>query len=676
MDRSSQQAALNAETGRHLARFPADPTSRASYVLCNPVENLLCNIPSFSTQTVNTQRKITHNRGQGHYEGGWPKEIDFGESQEISRYRRRMDKDPQFCSAVKVLCDQAAQFLDQNLAVDVFRSNFEDVLTLSDTRQLSFASTQAVFKDSVVRRPESTVHGNAATNSQDRVESATVLPPQFNPLHRRQVSRIAWHPDGCSKFVASYGAHEFLQRRLNRQVSLGRKAVNGPSLIRADTQTALRSSTANGPGAQSSEGAMSSYVWSVDNSNEPLQELVGPQCALTSCQYNVKNPDTILCGAFDGRVLFYDTRASKNYAGISLLEKSHGAAVSDAVWIQSKTGSDFCSASMDGKIMWWDNRNMAAPLDAYSVSTPTTYGSQVLEARTSEEPEQKSDKDVFAASERPLGLTALEWQLEAGPAKFLCGTEMGTGLMIQRKAKRPTEVSMWFGDQAHGGRDQHLGPIIGIKRNYAHPKCFLTVGPWSVKLWLEDFRIPIMQTTYQAAMLRAAGWSPARPGVFFACRSDGLIDFYDYFARTNEVAFSHKVSDYALTCGVISGNSRLCAVGDEIGNIHVLKLSGSLAVPPSSAEKTLVGAMLDRELRREKNIETLRKHATPSAAASSEGENSGHAQQQQQRASFGRMTNKLGLIDEEGFDKLEDSWLAHMNVDVSRKDTTFAQVSS
>ena len=80
------------------------------------------------------------------------------------------------------------------------------------------------------------------------------------------------------------------------------------------------------------------------------------------------------------------------------------------------------------------------------------------------------------------------------------------------------------------------------------------------KIWNEDanLKTPIIRTRYHNAYLSDGTWSPSRPGVFFVTRRDGWMDVWDYFYRQNEIAFSHKVSDAALTCIKINttgGNS-------------------------------------------------------------------------------------------------------------------------
>jgi dynein intermediate chain 2 len=38
--------------------------------------------------------------------------------------------------------------------------------------------------------------------------------------------------------------------------------------------------------------------------------------------------------------------------------------VYDVAWLQSKTGSEAMTASTDGRVLWWDIRRLAEPLES------------------------------------------------------------------------------------------------------------------------------------------------------------------------------------------------------------------------------------------------------------------------------------------------------------------------
>jgi dynein intermediate chain 2 len=159
------------------------------------------------------------------------------------------------------------------------------------------------------------------------------------------------------------------------------------------------------------------------------------------------------------------------------------------------------------------------------------------------------------------------------------------------------------------GAGKHHGPIYSIQRNPANTKCFLTVGDWTARIWMEDLRTPIMTTKYHSSYLTAGCWSPTRAGVFFVSRRDGVVDIWDYFYRQNEVAYSHKIGDSMLSSIAVQGavqsghgGGKLVAIGDVTGTVSLLEVCESLAVQQGN-EKKAIELMFDREMKQEKNLE-------------------------------------------------------------------------
>merc|ERR1711991_1221948 len=327
-----------------------------------------------------------------------------------------------------------------------------------------------------------------------------------------------------------------------------------------------------------------SYVWDVYNPNTPDVELMPPS-PLCCLRFNPKSTDTLVGGSYNGLVTFYDLRKAgggttkeTTPAATSLIEKSHHDPVYDIFWINSKTGNHCVSVSTDGQIMWWDTRKLAEPTEKLELNTNHAGGNQVL------------------------GGSSLEYNSEAGPSKYLVGTEQGVVLMVNLKNRKQNNGVSVF-DQSAG---KHHGPIYSIQRNPANTKCFLAVGDWTARIWMEDLRTPIMTTKYHSSYLTSGCWSPSRSGVFFVSRMDGVVDIWDYFFRQNEVAYSHKVNDATLSSIAVQGSQghggRMIAIGDVTGTVSLLEVCESLAVSQSN-EKKAIELMFDREMKQEKNLE-------------------------------------------------------------------------
>ena len=144
-----------------------------------------------------------------------------------------------------------------------------------------------------------------------------------------------------------------------------------------------------------------------------------------------------------------------------------------------------------------------------------------------------------------------------------------------------------------------------MKRNPFHVKYFLTVGDWTCRMWMEELKGPLITSPYSPSYISAAAWSPTRAGVFMLARQDGYLDIWDYHYRMNGVSLTQMVSDAPLTALSVQNGGDLAAVGDGDGVITLLNMCEGLAQAQPN-EKNLVGAIFDRETKREKNLEKLR----------------------------------------------------------------------
>mmetsp|Transcript_119494 Transcript_119494/g.343260 ORF Transcript_119494/g.343260 Transcript_119494/m.343260 type:complete len:563 (-) Transcript_119494:118-1806(-) len=482
------------------------------YIEQTVVNVTLDNITRYSEHSVNTARVQMKSRAMIHVEGGWPKEVDATEAQETLKWRKRLEKDPNFVNSVRQLCKNSIVCLEQNNTIDLFEHYFhcEEPEHLPENLSMK---TLALFKDPA----EET----------------------------RSVTKIGWHPEGPTRMVGSYSNLRF-QRMSD------------------DMPTA-------------------SFIWDVNERNVPLLEL-RTTSPLITCQYNLKNCEVLVGGCYNGLLKHYDLRAGPSPQGSSAVEVSHYDPVYDVSWLGGKTGTECVSVSSDGRLLFWDTRKFNEFTDEC-----------VLNDGNRDEP-------------KTLGGVSLEWMMEAGATKYLVGTEHGLPLLVNRRAKKAPEIGTWFGSEDRGGYGRHFGPVYGIKRNPFHTKNFVTVGDWCAKIWMEELKGPMLQTPYYPAFLTAAAWSPTRAGVFFLCRQDGRLECWDYFYRMNEVSLSQRISDHVLTAINVQGQGSLAAVGDAGGVITLMQLCDGL-VQPGPNEKMSIGQMFEREAKREKNLEAIKKQS-------------------------------------------------------------------
>mmetsp|Transcript_5082 Transcript_5082/g.7878 ORF Transcript_5082/g.7878 Transcript_5082/m.7878 type:complete len:595 (-) Transcript_5082:83-1867(-) len=316
-----------------------------------------------------------------------------------------------------------------------------------------------------------------------------------------------------------------------------------------------------------------SYVWDITNPNYPEQELV-PSSPLCCLEYNPKDGHVLVGGSYNGLVAFWDTRKGSAPVETSPIEKSHRDPVYDVAWLQpSKTGTECASVSTDGQVFWWDIRKLGEPTESLLLDI-------------------KGDGVV-------LGGVTLCYDAAGGPTKFMVGTEQGMVLSCNRKSKNPT-------DRIGATYAGHHGPIYALERHPFYPKYFLTIGDWTSRIWMEDLRTPIMTTKYHNSYLTDGCWSPTRPGVFFTTKIDGSLDIWDYFFKQNDPTLSLQVCDGGLHSLRVQDHGKLVAVGSNDGTTTLLELCDGLCVPQQN-EKQSILQMLERETKREKNLETRAK---------------------------------------------------------------------
>mmetsp|Transcript_31317 Transcript_31317/g.43427 ORF Transcript_31317/g.43427 Transcript_31317/m.43427 type:complete len:570 (+) Transcript_31317:288-1997(+) len=317
---------------------------------------------------------------------------------------------------------------------------------------------------------------------------------------------------------------------------------------------------------------VSSYVWDVNNPNTP-ETVLTPASQMVCAVYNPKDPNILISGLYNGQLSFWDNRKSTRPIDTSPIECSHRDPVYDIVWLQSKTGTECASVSTDGNTFWWDIRRMREPVE-----------SLVLQ--------EKNGNLIH-------GAVCMEYEAAAGPTKFMVGTEQGSVISCNRKAKNPQ-------DRVGASYSGHHGPVYALERNPFFAKYFCSIGDWTARIWMEDLKTPIMTTKYHDSYLMGGMWSPTRPGVFFTIKMDGTLDVWDYFYKQNDPSLSVQVTDQGLTSVRVQDLGKMTAIGAVDGSVTLLELCDGLSVMQPN-EKPAIAQMFERETKREKNLEARQK---------------------------------------------------------------------
>merc|ERR1712154_748321 len=124
----------------------------------------------------------------------------------------------------------------------------------------------------------------------------------------------------------------------------------------------------------------------------------------------------------------------------TVIEKTHSDPIYDVEWIQSQTGT--------------------GPMD------------QMVLCNDSEQEQSEQSESSSNGTKKVLyGGTSLEYRTDAGATKYLVGTEQGTIISVERKAKKDgdsqKQIKLIYGESML--KDEcfkHHGPIYSLSRNY------------------------------------------------------------------------------------------------------------------------------------------------------------------------------------------------------------------
>jgi len=392
----------------------------------------------------------------------------------------------------------------------------------------------------------------------------------------RPVSRVCWHPESSYR-IASVHCDLSFDRMNNNDFN---NRINNNYLCN------------------------DSYIWDITNPNRPYYTIkpVSPICSIA---FNKKNTDSFVCGCYNGILGVWDLRKSGNKCVEStVIEKTHSDPVYDVEWIQSRTGTEFVSVSTDGVICWWDARKLGTgPMDQMILCNDLEDNEQSNGNDDASKDDQKNNNKIL------YGGTSLEYRTDAGATKYLVGTEQGTIISVERKAKKDgdsqKQIKLIYGESTNG---KHHGPIYSLSRNYFLPKCILSIGDWMARIWTEDIKTPIMSTRYESSYLTSGVWSPTRPGVFYITKKNGELDVWDYYFKGQfQPCYTVKISEqYSLSdCKIsIKSNGKFVATGCSDGSVTILELCNSLYQSNNlNAEKQAITQLFERETNREKTLQ-------------------------------------------------------------------------
>lgn len=187
-----------------------------NYILKNPVDTSTQLCAQLGLDELNTDTIPTKQNGMFHYEGGWPKDVNFLDEEQTIRYRKKIERDDIWGQKVILLTKPALKSIHQNSAVNIYEDYFEEMES-QDMKSTFEARLFNVYHDPLYNENRK-VGCLSWTSSADQlivlsVMRNTIIPP-FLPLHDVRFDFYSWNIDNplrpLTVFRSPYSLHHAL----------------------------------------------------------------------------------------------------------------------------------------------------------------------------------------------------------------------------------------------------------------------------------------------------------------------------------------------------------------------------------------------------------------------------------------------------------------------------------
>merc|ERR1711953_214372 len=98
--------------------IPPDIEMRKNFVPINPCHMEVQAVQQMSEHYVNTEVKQMESTGVNHLEGGWPKEVNPKELEQVTRFKKKIEKDENYVGAIQRLTGIVENIIRQNNSID------------------------------------------------------------------------------------------------------------------------------------------------------------------------------------------------------------------------------------------------------------------------------------------------------------------------------------------------------------------------------------------------------------------------------------------------------------------------------------------------------------------------------------------------------------------------------
>lgn len=317
------------------------------------------------------------------------------------------------------------------------------------------------------------------------------------------------------------------------------------------------------------------YIWDLRQQYEPLSRMLPTNpCWKLACSPG--DPNLLLAGLENGHISLFDIREGPKPVASTDPYNSHGGPVSAMLYLHTRTNTEFFTGSLDGQCLWWDTRKLSKPSDKLFMSINLA-------------PKETANLN------NAQGISTFQYDKNV-PTKFLCGTEAGLVLNVNRLGKD-------HGEKIHSYWETHTGVVRAVHRSPCTYRMFITCGDYTVRIWSEEVRsAPIIVSRPYRYFVTDVAWSPRRLSSYMSICAGGFFYYWDLLRSYKDAVISKKLSDYELTNISPHETLKLVAVSDKNGSVFLLELCETM-VESGSHDKTNMSRLYERETRREHIID-------------------------------------------------------------------------
>lgn len=475
---------------------------RLKYIMGNP-QNMKTQLSKqLAFSEVETENATFEEHGMFHFEGGWPKEVNMNDEEQTLRHRKKVERDDAWGDEVKELIRCTMITSQQNNAINIYNHFFDDLAPdMGRTICMPFKS-----------------------------RTVNIIHDLWRP--QRHMCIINWMPNDNDKILTQF-SNLYIQKNSDVRMISTDDSTGGPN---------------------------SFYTWDVKNPIKPINFYDSPE-VIKCVGICPKEESNLTGGTVTGKVCIWDTFESGMLTNICPMEAAHREQTSAMTWVNSKSNTEFYTASLDGSVKFWDSRDLKMPANEIFLEPITQYVQNRQNAH---------------------GCTVLEFEFTI-PVRFIAGSDLGHVFVGNRKGINPV-------DMLPGNYQICMGPIRTIHRNPFFVKNFIIVGDWRARIWCEEVKNrPSTMYVKKRSQMMCGAWSTGRASIFVTGDIDGILDFWDFLLDQRKPIYSLDFHS-TITAVVFQPGGEYLAISLANGDTHIMNMDEAMK-KTTSKEKALMAAV-------------------------------------------------------------------------------------